>query len=272
MPSECCGIWLESAASCTMPVLVGLLEPVRGGAKDSWRLHPLIREHCARRRFRETPERFRSIHRRISDALVRRGETVAAMRHAVEAGEPALAGEILERAGGVRLWIREGLVQFLAADRWLTEDVVGARPQLGLVRCLALILAGRLEEARERYRCVATIPGSLDGNASDAEFGLAADVSVVRGTLALFGGASVGSELVRTLLVDLAKLAESPRVETLMRGHLEHGLCIGSNMRAEFGTALERAARAHQCFGESRYMRMYVDVQLGQIAMAQWSS
>ena len=30
----------------TMPVLVGLLEPVGGGAAESWRLHPLVREHC----------------------------------------------------------------------------------------------------------------------------------------------------------------------------------------------------------------------------------
>ena len=253
----------------TMPVLVGLLEPARDGARDIWRLHPLIREHCARRRFRETPQRFCTIHRRIADALVRRGERVAAMRHAVEAGEPALAGEILERAGGVRLWFREGQVQFQAADRWLSEDVVGARPRLALVRCLALILSGRLEEARERYRSVAAIPGGLEADASDAELELAVDVSVVRGMLALYGGESVGSELVQTLWVDLAQLAESPRVDILMRGHLEYGLCIAHNLSAEFGAALKRAARARQCFGESRYMRMFVDVQVGQIAMAQ---
>ena len=81
----------------TMPFLVGLIEPVRDGPTEVWRLHPLIREYCARRRFRETPQRFRTIHRRIADALVGRGETVAAMRHAVEAGEPTLAGDILER-------------------------------------------------------------------------------------------------------------------------------------------------------------------------------
>ena len=56
----------------------------------SWRLHPLVRQHCARRRFRETPPRYRSIHRRLVGALVQRGETVAGMRHAVEAGEPGL--------------------------------------------------------------------------------------------------------------------------------------------------------------------------------------
>ena len=253
----------------TMPVLVGLLEPVRDGARDIWRLHPLIQEHCARRRFRETPQRFRTIHRRIADALVRRGETVAAMRHAVEAGEPTLAGYILERAGGFRLWLREGLVQFQAADRWLSEDVIGGRPRLALARCLALILSGHLEEARERYRSVAALLGGLEAEASDAELELAVDNSVVRGMLALYGGERFGSELARTLLADLAQLAESPRVDVLTRGHLEHGLCIASNITAEFGAALEHAARARQCFAQSQYMRMFVDVQVGQIAMAQ---
>ena len=57
----------------SMTVLAGLLEPVGDGATDLWRLHPLIREHCARQRFRETPQRFVSIHRRLAGALGRRG-------------------------------------------------------------------------------------------------------------------------------------------------------------------------------------------------------
>ena len=127
----------------SMRVLVGLLEPVSGGATESWRLHPLVREHCAGRLFRENPQRFRAIHRRIAEVLGRRGDTVPAMRHAVEAGEPVLAGELLERAGGVRLWIRQGIVQLQAADRWLSEDVISMRPRLALVRCVVLLMAGR---------------------------------------------------------------------------------------------------------------------------------
>ena len=126
----------------SMRVLVGLLEPVSGGATESWRLHPLVREHCAGRLFRENPQRFRAIHRRIAEVLGRRGDTVPAMRHAVEAGEPVLAGELLERAGGVRLWIRQGVVQLQAADRWLSEDVISMRPRLALVRCVVLLMGG----------------------------------------------------------------------------------------------------------------------------------
>ena len=82
----------------SMRVLAGLLEPVGSGAAGSRRLHPLVRRHCAERRRRENPQRFRAVSRRIAEALARRGDTVSAVRHAVDSGDPELAGRILERA------------------------------------------------------------------------------------------------------------------------------------------------------------------------------
>ena len=79
----------------TMPVLVGLLEPVGGAAAQSWRLHPLVREHCARRRFRETPQRYRSIHRRLAAARRDGG------RHA-PCGRSRGAGPCRAHPGGCR--------------------------------------------------------------------------------------------------------------------------------------------------------------------------
>ena len=253
----------------TIPVLVGLLEPVHDGVTDMWRLHPLIREHCARRRLRETPERFRRIHRRIAEALMRRDQTVSAMRHAVEAGEPALAGDILERAGGGRLILRDGTAQFLAADRWLSEAVIAERPRLALARCLALIHLGRMEEARKRYRSIAAPAGNVEDEAGDVEFELAVDHCMVRGTMLLFGGERFGSALFQTHLAEIARLALSPRVDVAVRGMMEYGLCVSNNMTAAFEVALDHAARARRYFDRNRYMTMYLDIQLGQIAMAQ---
>ena len=253
----------------TMPVLTGLLEPVRDGATDVWRLHPLIREHCIRRRYRETPERFRAINLRIAEALARRGQTASAMRHAREAGEPALAGEIMERAGGVRLFSREGLVQFLAAERRLTEDVVEARPRLGLARCLALIVSGRMEEAKARYRPLAAHIGCLEEDAGDAALELAAENCVVRGLIAMYGGEHFGSASIRTHLAEVARLAESPSIEALTRGIMEYSLCVAGAMTANFETALDHAMRARPYLRQSRYATLYLDVQTGQIALAQ---
>ena len=273
MDEELLGEVLERPDSmlriATMPDLVGLLEPVRADTLDVWRLHPLVRDHCIRRRFRDTPERFRAIHRRIAKALMRRGETVAAMRHADEADESTLVAEIFESRGGIDLWIREGLLQLQAADRLLSEEAVSARPRLGLARCVVLVMTGRLEAARQRYRSVAaTYP---DGTAQEGEsdFDLWADDCIVRGTIALYGGERVGSKWFREAIADLAQLADSPRIHPLTRGNVEFGLCIANQMTAEFDAALDRAVRARRCFGTNRYLSVWVDLQIGQVAMAQ---
>ncbi|MCY4454322.1 MAG: LuxR C-terminal-related transcriptional regulator [Immundisolibacterales bacterium] len=252
----------------TMSVLVGMLEPVQSEGTDVWRLHPLIREHCLRRRFRETPERFRAIHRRIAHALARRGQTASAMRHAVDAGEPALAGDILERAGGVRLHASEGSVEFQAADAQLTEDVIQGRPRLGLVRCLSLLLSGRTEEAKERFRSLAP---SLDANGADggdAALDLSVERCTVRGVIALYGGERLGGELLQSHLVEVARLAESPRVDRVTRGIMEFSLAMAGTMSANFEATLNRCARARQYFAQSRYMLAFIDLQEGQVAMA----
>ena len=253
----------------TMPVLVGLLEPVGGGAAENWRLHPLVRQHCARRRFRETPERYCAIHRRLAAALVRRGETVAGMRHAVEAGEPGLAGRILEDAGGARMWIRQGSVQLQAADRLLSEEIVTERPRLALVRCLSLVLSGQLEAARERYRTMAAAPraGTEDGDGPSVAF--AVEDCIVRGGIVIYSGETIGSGWTQALLGDLERLTASPDIDTLMRGYLESALCAFHHLTAEFDSALDRAARARQFLSRSPYMTMLIDIQVGQIAMAQ---
>ena len=252
-----------------MPVLVGMLEPVHDGETDVWRLHPLIREHCARQRFRDTPERFRAIHRRIADALERRGHTAPAMRHAVEAGEVARAGEMLERAGGACLNTRIGPALFQAAERLLSEDVIRARPRLALSRCLSLMLSGRMKDAVERYRSTVAMPDGHEVDGSEDAVQLAAENCMVRGMLTLYGGVRFGSESMRTHLADVARLAGSPVLDSLTRGAMEYSLCVAGGMTARFPDALDHAARARECFDRNRYMSMYVDVQEGQVAMAQ---
>ena len=254
----------------TMPILVGLLDRVRDGDMDRWRLHPLIRDHCARRRYRDTPQRFRFIHRRIAQALERRGQTVSAMHHAVEAGEPALAGDILERAGGVRMCLREGSVRFQAADRLLSDDVIATRPRLALVRCMALVRSGRMKEATDIYRSVAETGnlGSLEPDASEAEFELAVDNCVVREIVFWYGGERK-SAWMQMQIRDLALIETSSRVDPTLRGYLEYGLCVDYAAVAEFRTALEWATRARRSFDGNPYMRAYVAIVEGRIAMAQ---
>ena len=246
----------------------GLIDSVRGRENEAWRLHPLIREHCANWRLRETPDRFRSIHRRIAGALARRGETVAAIRHAAEAGDMELVAEILENVGGVRLWLREGLERLQAADQFLTAKVMDNHPRLALAHCIVLIMTGRLDDARRIYRSAADKLRGAAGDSAVEDIEMQLEEVYVRGLLCLHECESFSSERVRKVIADHARIAEMRKVDPLMRGHSEFALCIAHQIMAEFDAALDRVDRAERCLGGSRYVTMFTDLHRGQIAMA----
>ena len=251
-----------------MEAMAGLLEPVRGDGRDALRLHPLIREHCVRQRFRHARPRFRELHRRIALALARRGETLAAMRHASRSGQVAPAGDILEDAGAVRLWISHGATQLQAAVALVDREVLVARPRLRLAHCAALVFSGHLEDARRTWRTRAQGSSTGPAVADEAERERWVDECIVRSILAMYGGESVGSQEGRAVSAELREIAGLASAEPLVRGYAEHGLCVFHGAKAEFDAAQAHGERALARFGRSRYARMMVAFQIGQIAMA----
>ena len=245
----------------------GLFERVRGGGGLVWRLHPLIREYCAKRRRLETPRRYKSIHGRLAVALARRGDTVAAMRHAAEAEDVALAGRMLSDVGGIRLVLREGSDRLVAADRQLPEETLAIYPRLMLVRVVAHIVKGRLTEARRLLDAGAADLAESDG---DEDLDRDVDWSLARGLLNQNACEPVGSDRFRRMVSELERFAESPRLEPAVRVAMEYGLCQTHNMQGEFDAALERGGRARQWLDpDATYPRMALDFLFGQIAMAQ---
>ena len=245
-----------------LPALSGLLEPVRGAATGVRSLHGLMRGYCERWRRRRTPERYRTVQRRIATALARRGDTVAAMRHAAQAGEPGLVGRILADAGPIRLWLTEGAGRLVVAERYLTESVLGSFPGLALVRCVARTVSGRAQEARREFAAAT--------RAAVADEGSAVDRFIVRGWMALLGCEAIGSEEFQGLFAETERLAQRRGVDPLLRSVVEYGLCYVHGGRAEFEAALRHGAQAKRlAAGSAPYVAMCVDFQLGQIAMAQ---
>ena len=275
------GLWQRLEA---LPALAGLLVPVPGDAGGAWQLHPLLREHCEEQRRRETPERFRSIHRRIAQALGRRGAIVDAMRHATMAEDPDLVAATLEQAGGVRVWARDGIVPLTGADRFLTPALLEKHPRLALAHCGVLVLTGRLDEAGRMYTDVATRTRNFrQGGPHRDDRELALDALLVRGLGALYGAAPLRSpemqENVRSMreIVDAPGGSatsrgpmETPELDPMIRGAFENGLLLHHSMRAEFSAAMDRAARAWSALrGDWSYISVFVHYQLGVIAMAQ---
>ena len=253
----------------SMRMMDGLLEPSGSDANRSWRLHPLVREYCIGQHFRGTRNRFRTIHRRIAKALARRGETVSAMRHATEGNDPVLAGEILERAGGIRLWSREGVVELLAANQLLSDYVIEHRPRLALMRSVALGLTGRTQECRNLYQDVSAAHLCRKERKQVDDFDYAVEDCIVRGGMALYGVQLVASDWMQTLTHDMARLLASRRLDPSTRSHLEYALCVIHYLRGEFTQAVNRLDSALDLSARSQYIEVYGSLLRGQIEFVQ---
>src|SRR5262249_17856041 len=94
--------------------------------KDAWyRFHPLLRDMFRSELQRDEPEAVQGLHLRASEWWAGRGDWDQAIHHAVEAGEPRRAGELLWAA--CPEYLPHG--QIASVEAWLErlgKDAVGA--------------------------------------------------------------------------------------------------------------------------------------------------
>ena len=253
----------------SIAALTGLLRSV-GGKSGTLSLHPLIRQYCAAKRFRDTPDRYRSIHGAMAQAMARWGHVLAGMRHATEAGNPQQVGQILIDAGGFRLWLKHGLTRLRQTNKLLTSDVLAAFPRLGLIRCMELTMRGEFEEAISAYVDLGVrtdgFTRNWDGSA-DPE--LALDHLCFRYVLGSCGCRPTDTVEHRNLVSQVRRLANGTNVERFLHGAAQYAMGEMANAAAKFEEALEWLRRARAAIADSWYLTMYADFQHGNIAMVQ---
>ncbi len=241
----------------SLPRLAGLLEPAGRATPGVYRLHPLLREHCVERRRLETPERYRRVHSRVAAALASRGETVEAMRHAKLGGDSALAGSILAEAGGLQIWLLEGTDRLAAADRLVAA---ATSPPLAMTHCVALMISGRLHEARRLFEAAA-IHSESPGDEIDR--------LLASGAMAVNGCRPFAAGETRDFVADVARVAALPNTRDSVRAALSYGLSACSARAARFDASLAFAREARRlAVGRFAYLTMIVDAHLGEVAMA----
>lgn len=247
----------------------GLIQPFPGSDPEPAVLHPLLRRHCAARRIRETPERFKTIHRRAALALERRGEIVPSMRHAAEAGDADLLGRLVENAGSLQTWAYQ--VHFLIEEviSFLTDDVIKRWPRLALTRCYMLAFADRIPEACRLYDIVAqsseTFTRSPAGDVSD----LLIDQCFVESALFTVGHRPLYSPELQSAMAHAATCAQDDSLNPTTRATLNLALSVYENHRARFDEVSARVEQVRQLIQDIRfpYLSQFADLQLGVMAM-----
>lgn len=249
----------------SMDSLTGLVET--RGDESTLHLHPLVKDYCVNRRFREDPDRFRSIHAGIARALSARGQVVDALRHASESGDTDLIAKIAEDGEGIKLWFRGGFSALRAVDGWLTSELVATHPRLALIRCAVLAMSGDMAGAGRLYRTA--VAGRVELELSgDGNRALMIDDVVVRGLLLVCGcGAVAGYEPFIAAGYDVA---DQQDFDPVLRSIMYHGLSLTLNERTEFEQARDWGERARVALGgNTLYLAPLVDYLAGLGAMAQ---
>ncbi len=130
--------------------LSGLVLPLEQ-VKDTFRLHPLFREYLYGLMLTTNPQRANELHLRISSWFAENGDIVNSVRHCVRASQPQKADSIVAQAGGIALFLKEGLVRLRAALKLLDESLVSASPRLAVIQCLINVKDGKVFQARCDY-------------------------------------------------------------------------------------------------------------------------
>ena len=234
-------------------------------------LHPIVKEHCARLLAAQDPARRQHLHRRIAEVLAHREQWIPAWRHATETGDRRFLGEMMERVGVFRLWLRDGPTCLAAVDRFLSPTVLEMFPRLAFIRCVSRCLEMEFEEAREVYETVKPKVDALARGGAVGDFeGLLVDRLFTEATVAGSHSGAASEELHAVVAAEIpvpAGVEQSPLV--LCGLHLSG--FVSSYQTAAFETFRRHGSELHSHLmgGGFRYAQVFAEMYLGMAAMAQ---
>ena len=253
----------------SLVVLDGLLHIDDSGGL---RLNPILKEYCVGLGQREDPEHFREMQGRLARAEAQQGHVVQALRHARDAGDNTLLGELAEQAGGARIWARLGAKGIAAVDSFLNAEVVEAYPRAGLVRVVLLGQTSRLGEALALYgRLAAATSGFRKDRPGGDDRQLRDDNLLIQASMAGFSCRTLDAPEVEQMLASSERRADAEDAHPIVRGALNLLLGVVDQMRGDFDAAGRRGAASMDAFGSvgASYGRVFATLHLGSVAFAQ---
>ena len=239
---------------------------------STYRLHPLFREYLHHRLVITHPDRVLKLHLRCADWFAGKGNLVRAVRHAVQAGKPQRAVEIIEQQGGVILWLREGLTRLRTALNLLDEKTVSASPRITSIRCILDIKDGGVYQARARYDAMLTRYRDVkDALAAEEQARIDHELMLVESLLACYEGKMLSEQFCSQLTHNISRV---DRNDHATLGYHHNLLCFAYAQRGMLREARYHAGEAvkeYRLLG-SFYGEVYINFHLGDISFAEGNS
>jgi len=144
----------DSAYLFTKATLIHSLVLPLENIENTFRIHPLFRSFLYNRLQISQPERFDILHRRTARWFVRNEDLVKAVNHCVLGRRAEQATKLIEQAGGLSLWLREGNTRLKQIISLLGEHDLSHSPRVQLIKCLMLLQQGNRADAAKLFALV----------------------------------------------------------------------------------------------------------------------
>ena len=208
----------------------------------AYRLHPILQAVLAGEFSLLPAERRMRLHKTAAQWYAKGGQLTRAVRHALDGGDLDLAGNIVEAAGGVQIWIRQGMARTKAVDAYLSEPLLDRFPRLRLLRALVLAKEGRLSVARQNFEKARATTQDFTVLAYGGDLAtLRQDSLVVESTLLVNECQPPGDAYLAAFEDTLRGVAGDDHI---CQGYWRTFLCISRHQRGLFDKATEAAHEA----------------------------
>ena len=252
----------------SLDYLEGIFSPLED-EQESWRVHPLLREHLVNELNEASPEEYKSLCRKTATWMTMNERGLEAMRYALAADDEIYAAEILENMGGIMLWIREGMSRLTSGLHLLTEFDLNDNPRIQLGRCLLHMKGGDINKARLAFEKARATSANFT---RDREGGDNTLLKVESYSIEIMM-AEYGCTPDNPILPDAAFtfLLESTSDEPTIHGYIKTLQCLTSLQTGDFENCLRHGEQAISEYlsGNSLYGELFIYFYFGMAELAQ---
>jgi LuxR family maltose regulon positive regulatory protein len=247
--------------------LEGIFSPLED-EQESWRVHPLLREHLVNELKDGSAAEYASLCRKTATWMAMHQRGLEAMRYALAADDCNYAAEILEDMGGVMLWIREGMSRLTTGLKLLEEYELENYPRLLLARCLLDTKSGEINKARQTFEKARQV--SFDFT-SDRKYGDDTLLQIERYSIEIMI-AEYGCTPTHPVLPANAFtfMLDNTNEEPSIHGYIKTLQCLTSLQMGDFDNCIKYGEQAIREYltGSSRYGELFIYFYFGMAEQA----
>ena len=256
----------EAATRAELAELALLIRPLP--TRPDWMsMHPLLQQALVAQLDETNRSETLRLHALAAHWFAARNDFEAAVRHAGAARDFTFAANTIERAGGVRLFIRVGAGALTNLLEKLPSPLATATAGLRLARAVVVAKKGRIAEARRLVEEARELTNDAHAAGDGAASASRDDIVHIDDLIGIYEDREVDA---KTLAARERDIEHVPASDTWMRGWIYNHLTIHLCRAGDLSRAEQAAHRSLACYREERatYTQVFMLIHLALINVA----